>query len=111
LALNETLAARVRKCVAAENGVVEKRMFGGLAFLVRGHMSVGVHGNELIVRIEPSQTERALKQLGVRIFDITGRPMKGWLLVSSGALEQERDLREWVGRGLAFARSLPPKVA
>jgi TfoX/Sxy family transcriptional regulator of competence genes len=84
-------------------------MFGGLAFLVGGNMSVGVHGSELIVRINPGQTEQALRESGVRIFDITGRPMKGWLLVSPSAVESPSALRKWVGKGLAYAKSLPPK--
>jgi TfoX/Sxy family transcriptional regulator of competence genes len=110
MAFSEALAARVRDCIGTASGVVEKRMFGGLAFLVRGNMSVGVHGNELIIRIEPSETDQALREPGVRIFDVTGRPMKGWLLVSSSAVEHKSALREWVGRGIAYAQSLPPKV-
>ncbi len=110
MAFNETLAARVRESIGTATGVVEKRMFGGLAFLVGGNMSVGVHGSELIVRIEPSQTDQALQEAGVRIFDITGRPMKGWLLVSSSAVEHPSALRKWVSKGVAYAQSLPPKV-
>jgi TfoX/Sxy family transcriptional regulator of competence genes len=83
---DEALANRVRKTLAGVSGIAEKKMFGGLAFLVQGNMSVGIHGSELIVRIEPSETDAALKEAGVRIFDITGRPMKGWLLVSAEAL-------------------------
>jgi hypothetical protein len=75
----------------------------------RGNMSVGIHGSELIVRIDPSETEAALKQPGVRIFDITGRPMKGWLLVSGESLSEKKALAAWVNHGLSYARSLPPK--
>src|SRR5215468_113567 len=78
MAFDEALANRVRPLLAGTRGLVEKKMFGGLAFLVRGNMSVGIHGAELIVRIEPDETDKALKQPGVRHFDITGRPMKGW---------------------------------
>jgi TfoX/Sxy family transcriptional regulator of competence genes len=108
MAFDETLASRVRPLVSKADSVVEKKMFGGLAFLVHGNMSVGVHGSELIVRIDPSQTEEALKQPGVRIFDITGRPMKGWLLVSGTALDA-KSLQAWVGLGVSYAGSLPPK--
>jgi hypothetical protein len=107
MAFDEALANRVRPLV--EGVAVEKKMFGGLAFLVQGHMSVGVHGNALIVRVDPTETEQALKLPGVRIFDITGRPMKGWLLVSSEVLGQSKALRAWVERGVAYARSLPAK--
>ena len=110
MAFNEALAARVRELVGASAGVVEKRMFGGLAFLVHGNMSVGMHGNELIVRLEPTQTDQALRESGVRIFDITGRPMQGWLLVSSSALESKGALRKWVSKGISYAQSLPPKT-
>jgi TfoX/Sxy family transcriptional regulator of competence genes len=110
MAFDEALANRVRPLLAGASGVVEKKMFGGLAFLVRGNMSVGIHGTDLIVRIEPSETDAALKQPGVRNFDITGRPMKGWLLVSAKSLGQEKKtLSAWVNRGVAYARLLPAK--
>ncbi|MFI4959020.1 MAG: hypothetical protein ACHP7C_07650, partial [Lysobacterales bacterium] len=73
------------------------------------NMSVGIHGTELIVRLEPSEMEEALKTPGVRIFDMSGRPMKGWLLVSATALGQKKALQDWVARGVSYARSLPPK--
>ena len=108
MAFDESLANRVRPLLAGASGVVEKKMFGGLAFLVQGNMSVGVHGSELIVRIDPSETQAALKQPGVHIFDITGRPMKGWLLVSGESLSPKA-LESWVAKGVAYAQSLPPK--
>lgn len=109
MAFDENLANRVRAVLAGQSGITEKRMFGGLAFLAQGNMSVGVHRSELIVRIEPSETENALKQPGVRIFDITGRPMKGWLLVSAEVLSPGKALTAWVTRAVSYARSLPPK--
>ncbi|MFZ2648834.1 MAG: TfoX/Sxy family protein [Burkholderiaceae bacterium] len=109
MAFDETLAARVRPLLAAVEGVLEKKMFGGVAFLVHGNMSVGVHGSDLIVRINPGEAEEALEQPGTRIFDLTGRPMKGWLLVASSALTQKSVLSKWVSKGVAYARSLPPK--
>ena len=84
-------------------------MFGGLAFLVQGNMSVGIHGSELIVRIDPAETDDALREPGVRIFDLSGRPMRGWLLVSADSLGQQKSLVHWVGRGVSFAKSLPIK--
>ena len=110
MAFDESFAARVRELVAATaEGVAEKKMFGGLAFLVRGNMSVGIHGSELVVRIDPSDTEEALKAPGTRIFDISGRPMRGWILVASSALDERTALSKWISRGVSYARSLPPK--
>ena len=109
MAYDEALAGRVRPLLSATQGVVEKKMFGGLAFLVRGNMSVGIHGAELIVRIDPAETEGALAEPGTRIFDITGRPMKGWLLVSPRALGDQAGLTKWVRRGISYAQSLPAK--
>ena len=109
MAYDEKLAARIRTALQDRSDVVEKQMFGGVAFMVNGNMSVGVHGDELIVRIPPETTESALKEAGVRIFDITGRPMKGWLLVGGAGIEKAAALSKWVGRGLDFAGSLPKK--
>ena len=106
---DEKLAARVRPLLAEVSGAVEKKMFGGVAFLVHGHMSVGVHKDALIVRIDPAQGEAALAEPGTRPFDITGRPMKGWLMVTPEALATPKALAAWVRRGVSFAQSLPPK--
>ena len=109
MAFDELLANRVRQILSGVSGVAERKMFGGLAFLVQGNMSVGVHGSELIVRIDPSMTDSALEKPSVRIFDLSGRPMKGWLLVSGKAVSQQKALASWVNQGVSFARSLPPK--
>jgi TfoX/Sxy family transcriptional regulator of competence genes len=109
MAFDEALAKRVRALLNDAKGVVEKKMFGGIAFLVRGNMSVGVHRTELIVRVDPEETDAALREPGVRIFDITGRPMKGWLLVASSAVSDKKALAKWVRRGVAYATSLPAK--
>jgi TfoX/Sxy family transcriptional regulator of competence genes len=109
MAYDEALAERIRARLEDEPGVVEKRMFGGLAFLVEGNMCVGVHGDELIARIEPEETDAALERDGTRIFDITRRPMRGWILVAPSALEDDTELGAWVEEALAFVRGLPPK--
>ena len=109
MALDEALAARVRNATKGTSGLVEKKMFGGLAFLLRGNMSVGVHGGDLIVRVAPGDAEKWLAQPGVRVFDLTGRPMKGWIVVSGDHLLEVSKLKAWVERGLTFAGSLPPK--
>lgn len=109
MAFDEALAGRVRGAVSDTDGVAEKRMFGGLAFLLRGNMCVGVHGDDLIVRLDPSRTEQALREPDVRVFDLTGRPMKGWVLVGPGACATDDALQSWVDKGMAYAGSLPPK--
>ena len=106
---NEQLAARMRQHLGARPGVVEKKMFGGVAFLVHGNMCVGVHKDDLVVRIDPAESDAALAEPGVRIFDITGRPMKGWLLVNATAIANDATLAAWLDRGFTFASSLPAK--
>ena len=86
MAFSETLAARVRKLLGRRRPVSEKQMFGGLTFLLRGNMCCGVHGDELIVRLAPEETDTALAQPGTRVFDLTGRAMKGWIPVRAQAL-------------------------
>ncbi len=109
MAFDEQLANRVRKQLSRQAGLTEKKMFGGLAFLINGNMSVGVHGNELVVRIAPEATDAALREPGARLFDITGRPMKGWLLVGSAGVKEPESLARWVRRGVEYASSLPKK--
>ena len=109
MAFDEQLADRVRKELTRQAGLTEKKMFGGLAFLINGNMSVGVHRDDLIVRIAPAKTGAALKEPGARPFDITGRPMKGWLLVGPSGLEDPAALAKWVRGGVEYASSLPKK--
>lgn len=108
VAFDERLAGRVREALAAHD-VEEKRMFGGVAFLLAGNMCVGVIGEDLIVRTFPEDGVAALEEPHVREFDLTGRVMTGWILVGPGATGDEDGLRAWVDRGVAFARTLPPK--
>lgn len=109
MAFDENLAERVRQTIGKRQGISEKRMFGGLAFLFHGNMSCGIHGGELIVRIDPQTMDSALREPGTRVFDITGRPMKGWLLVDAAGLRDEVALGKWVRRGLDYAATLPRK--
>lgn len=110
MAYDEELAERVREAVQGEAGLSEKRMFGGLAFLVHGNMAVSAssHGG-LLLRIDPDQTESLIDQQHVRRFEMRGREMNGWLRVDVEAVESDDELRRWVNHGLAYARSLPPK--
>jgi TfoX/Sxy family transcriptional regulator of competence genes len=107
---DEALAARIREHTAGEP-VQEKKMFGGLAFLVGGHLAVSASGQGgLLVRVEPSQTAMLIAEPGVERMQMGGRaPMDGWLHVDAGAVADETSLAHWVERGLAYARSLPPK--
>ena len=109
MAYSEELATRVRVLLASHSEIVEKRLFGGLAFLVRGNMACGVRGDDLIVRVSPDAYEPLLDKPGARIFDITGRPMKGWLQVDPEGHSDPAGLESWVFLGLEYAFSLPPK--
>jgi hypothetical protein len=109
VAFDEQLAERVRGQLVGESGLVGKAMFGGLAFLLDGDMAVGLTGNELMVRVGPDRSDAALGRPHTRPFDMTGRPMKGWILVAPDALGGEQELADWVSEGVAFARTLPPK--
>jgi hypothetical protein len=100
MAFDERLAERARRTIGKRQGLSEKRIFGGVAFLLHGNISCGIHQNELFIRIDPDSTESALGEPGTRVFDITGRPMKGWLLVSSTSLAEQGALGKWVRRSL-----------
>jgi hypothetical protein len=110
MAYDEGFAERIREQLGDEAGVSEKAMFGGLAFLLRGNLAVGIsNGGELMVRVGPDGTEDALARPHTRLFDMTGRPMKGWVLVAPEGVKTKRQLAPWVKRGVEFARTLPPK--
>jgi hypothetical protein len=109
MAYDEVLAARVRELLEGNPDISERKMFGGIAFLLAGNMSVGVSKDELMVRIDPEDQEAALDSPGVRPFDMSGRQMKGWILVGSNGITEDADLETWVSVGLDFAGTLPPK--
>jgi TfoX/Sxy family transcriptional regulator of competence genes len=110
MAYDEELANRIREVVQGESGLSEKRMFGGLAFLVHGNMAVSASSRGgLLLRIDPAQAESLVKQQHVRRFEMRGREMDGWLRVDVESLETDDQLRHWVNHGLTYARSLPPK--
>lgn len=106
---NQELAQRLRDELSQVPGLVEKKMFGGTAFLVNGNMACGVHGEDLIVRVGPASYEKALAQAHTRPFDMTGRPMAGWVEVESAGYAADGDLQDWIRQGVAFALTLPPK--
>ena len=109
MAFDDKLAERIRKRLSKRRGLTEKRMFGGLALLLNGIMCCGVHGQEMIVRLDPEQTDQALRERHTRIFDLSGRPMKGWILVQPKGLTTEDALVKWIQVGLKYASALPAK--
>ena len=110
MAYDEDLANRIRELVAQERGLTEKKMFGGLAFLIGGNMAVAASGQGgLMVRVDPDETNALLEKPGARPFEMRGRGMTGWLRVDDDAVRTKRQLAPWVRRGGAYARSLPPK--
>ena len=110
MAYDEDLAHSIRELVAGDSDVTEQRMFGGLAFLVGGNLSVAASGQGgLMVRVDPDDGEALLARPHARPFEMRGGPVRGWLRVDAEGLRTRRQLEPWVKRGLAYARSLPPK--
>ena len=109
MSYNEVLAQRIRAELGSFSGLVEKKMFGGIGFLVNGNMACGVHGENLIVRVGLANHEKALAQAHARPFDLTGKPMSGWVEVAPAGYAAEHDLKDWVRQGLNYALTLPPK--
>ena len=109
MAYDEGLAERLREALADRDDLQEKKMFGGLSFLLNGNLCCGVIGDEMIVRVGPDASNAALQKPHARMFDFTGKPMKGWVIVAPQGVESDNDLQRWVEMGLEFAGSLPPK--
>lgn len=109
MAYDDGLAQRIREVLDELAESVEKKMFGGVCYLVDGNMACGVFKEFLIVRVGPDRYAESLKVPGTRVFDITGKVMKGWVMVEEGAFEDDDDLRRWIEMGVQFAQSLPPK--
>jgi TfoX/Sxy family transcriptional regulator of competence genes len=111
VAYDEDLANRIRELIATAGDVTEKRMFGGLAFLIGGHMSVSVSGKGgLLLRCDPAETDVLLGKPHAGPFEMRGRVMEGWLRVDPEGVQTKRQLERWVARGVGYARSLPPKL-
>lgn len=110
MAYDRELADRIRELVGRERGVVEQRMFGGLAFLIDGNMSVSASGRGgLLVRVDPADGPGLVDDVSVMPMVMRGREMSGWLFVDAAAVESDSGLAEWVDRGVRYARSLPAK--
>ena len=108
MAYNEALAKRIDEIINGKKNFVRKEMFGGVGYLFKGNMCVGVFKDDLIVRFDPKITDEVMKKKGVKPFDITGRPMKGWLLVSPDGIKGN-DLYKWFDTAFSFVKTLPAK--
>jgi TfoX/Sxy family transcriptional regulator of competence genes len=109
MAFSESLAGRIRDALARKKKIEDKKMFGGVGFLLNGNMLVGVWKDSLIVRLGPDAYEDALQEPHVREFDITGKPMKGWVMVEPEGVEDDEQLAGWIERAVKFVGKLPGK--
>ena len=109
MAFDESLANRIRNLLAGKKNVVEKKMFGGIGFLLNGNMMVGIWRESLVVRLGPNEGRKAILEPFVREFDITGRAMTGWAMVEPAGIADESDLNFWIERSLKFVKTLPKK--
>jgi len=110
VAYDEELAQRVRELIGDEPNLTEKKMFGGLAFLIGGNMAVGASGQGgILVRVDPAQSDSLVESTNASLMEMRGRQMQGWLRVAPEHLRTKRELSKWVGRGTSYASSLPPK--
>jgi TfoX/Sxy family transcriptional regulator of competence genes len=108
---SESLASRIREIFGPYNDVTERKMFGGIAFMVKGYMAAGIVGEDLMLRIGENGFEDALKQPHARLMDFTGRPMRGFLFVGAAGITTRKALAAWLEKATTHARSLPPKKA
>ena len=109
MSYNEELGQRMRVHLATMRGIQEKKLFGDIGFLINGNMACGVHRDDLIVRVGDADYEAALRLKHVKVFDMTGRPMKGWITVQKPGYASDAALHGWIAKSIRFAKSLPPK--
>ncbi len=109
MAYDTNLAKQIIKALQGVPAVDEKKMFGGVGYLVHGNMAVGVHGNDLIVRVGPENHSEAMNRPYTKPFDMTGRSMSGWLVVDAAGLTDPQVLADWIAQGVTYAQSLPHK--
>jgi TfoX/Sxy family transcriptional regulator of competence genes len=109
MAFDEALADRIRDILAPRPELTERKMFGGIAFMLAGNMAVGIVGDDLMVRLDPVDAEKALGEPHTRPMDFTGKPMKNMVYVDSQGTASDEDLASWVEAGADYASSLPPK--
>ena len=106
---SESLASRIRQVLKSLRGISEKKMFGGIGFLLHGNMCVGVSQTSLIVRLGPEQADAARKQPNVVEFDVAGRPLKGWVMIEAEGIDSDEQLTAWVQQAVEFVETLPRK--
>src|SRR3989337_3527345 len=109
MAYDVDLAARIRILIGKNKNFEEKKMFGGVGFLINGNLACGVHKNDMILRVSPDHYAPLLRRVNTRVFDLSGKPMKGWLLVEPAGLKSQAQLKAWISEGVTFAKSLPSK--
>jgi TfoX/Sxy family transcriptional regulator of competence genes len=109
MAFDATLAARMRAILTRRKNIEERKMFGGVGFLLNGNMLVGVWKDSMIVRLGLNEFDDVLCEPHVREFDITGKPMKGWIMVEPGGLKDDDQLKDWIARATTFVKTLPKK--
>ena len=109
MAYSASLAQRIRQVLNHQRGIAEKKMFGGVGFLLHGNLCVGIWKNSLIARLGPEQADAALQQPHVRAFDITGRPMKGWVMIEPDGIDTDEQLADWIRLSEEFVGALPRK--
>lgn len=109
MAYSEEPAQRIRDEIGEHPALAEMKMFGGIAFMIQGNMSVGVAGDDLMARVGRDADEEALAEPHVRPFDMTGKRMTGWVLVAAEGIDEDDNLARWIDTGVAYAESLPPK--
>jgi TfoX/Sxy family transcriptional regulator of competence genes len=109
MAFSQVLAERLQRNLARRKNIEEKKMFGGVGFLLNGNMLVGVWKDSLIVRLGPDESDAALKEPHVKVFNITGKPMKGWVLVEAEGVADDDQLKAWIQRAVKFVKTLPRK--
>lgn len=109
MAYDEGLADDIRARIGSHPGLTEKDMFGGIAFMVNGNMAVGVSSDELMVRVGKDAHDEAVARPGAWMFDMSSRPMRGWVLVSPSGMKSDADFDAWINQGVDFAKSLPAK--
>ena len=110
MAYDEALAQRVRETLRLRRGITERKMFGGIAFMLRGHMFIGISKQSLMARVGPENHERSMAKVGVREMDFTGRPMRGYVFVGPQGLKSRAALKRWVDLCADFVASLPTKT-
>lgn len=109
MAYNTGIADDIRARIGSHPGLTEREMFGGIAFMINGNMAVGVSGEELMVRVGKEAHDQAVALPGARTFDMSARPMRGWISVAADGFTTDEDFDAWVDRGVTFAEALPPK--